>query len=67
MAKVKVKALKRIGRYVPGDEFEMDTTDANAYVALALVARSEAEEVEDESQPRTKRRAYRRRDMTSEE
>jgi len=63
MAKVKLRAVKRLGRYAPGDEFEEIETDANILVLLGVAAR-----VETEAQPRPTRskRIYRRRDMTAE-
>lgn len=60
--KVKLKALKRLGRYAPGDMFEKGRTDANLLVLMKV-----AEEVPDApaAMPRS-RRTYRRRDMVAE-
>lgn len=63
--KVRLRALKRLGRYAPGDEFEEIETDANI---LTLLKVAERVEMETEAQPRPPRRKriYRRRDMVAE-
>jgi len=40
MAKVRLKAIKRLGRYAPGDEFEEIETDANILCLLKVAVRA---------------------------
>lgn len=64
--KVRLKALKRLGRTMPGDVFYRGRTDANVLVALR-VAELAPESTETQEETGKRRRSYRRRDMTPEE
>ncbi len=80
--KIMVKAVRRVGRYRPGDEFPLSRTDANAYIRLGIVeecagagsaptlttAALAVEEPEAVGAPsRNRRRAYKRRDLQAED
>jgi hypothetical protein len=80
---VTVEALKAIGRYKPGDTFELSERDATAFVALGVAKRQERrlevaahetvrmQVAEQEEKPtmrrRSKRREYKRRDLQAED
>jgi len=65
MAKVRLRAIRRVGRYAPGDHFEESSTDANILVLLGVAVVAEESAPAAGPAPRVKR-AYRRRDMRAE-
>lgn len=60
---MKLKVLKKIGRYVPGDVLELKDSDATMLILLRV-----AEAIEEGAGvPVPARRSYRRRDLHAEE
>lgn len=65
--KVRLRALKRIGRLAPGDVFHKTRSDANILVALKVAELApDTATVNEEEAPSPRRRTYRRRDIVAE-
>lgn len=62
---MKITALKKIGRYLPGQSFDLKDKEARAFILMKIAV--PAEDGSAVPVPVPARRAYRRRDLHAEE
>lgn len=64
---MKLKALKKIGRYQPGQTFDLKDKEARAFILMKIAVPVEEDDMIAVPVPVPARRAYRRRDLHAEE